>query len=139
MTFTIVVEPWVNPGIADQVTGLIAKWAHIVPPTFNEIKVSYDSSIECPCEIRCHDEYRKATIVVGPQWPEITTENPERIIVHELSHLYTIPICRRAKEAFDMIAEPNSAGNKMAYDSVTKAWEACTEDLAQTFLRQGLR
>jgi hypothetical protein len=123
-------EPWVNPSFKGTVESIIRKWAFVIPKWVDQVIIT-STNEQYVAQMSVKEEYRTCTLYLGCDWSSsFTVDDDEKIILHELCHLYTIPIARVAKEAIDHFFEEETPGTKIAKDTITRAMERCTEDLA---------
>lgn len=101
----------------------------VVPAWCDRIEVKYDpNNTECYACIWVEYANRYAIIAITGSYVDLPEARKQRVILHELCHLYTAPISDVAKNILKEYVE--AAGLKVANGIITERLESATEDLA---------
>lgn len=102
------------------------RWLWLVPSWCHELRVVWDTGLDCPAAMQAQDEYRYAEIIMGPTWLDEDDDERESVVRHELAHLLIAPMVAWVDYAIaDM--------DEHAQETWRRALEGTVSDLTQAF------
>lgn len=73
------------------------KW--LVPPWCHVITITYDVRAKAIMTCQLDADYRAARLVVGPKFLSLDKADRQQTIIHELIHIFVLPIADYAMDA----------------------------------------
>jgi len=130
---TIEVMPGVPPEVSGDVMARLSHFRRVIPAWCDRIEVKYDpDDIVCYARIWVNYSNRNACIAISGSYLSLSDLRRDRVLVHELAHLYTCPISDAAKNITERYIK-DEAGLSVADGIITERLESSTEDLAILF------
>lgn len=123
--------------VAELVTPILKKYQRIVKDQVDTFEIRFSSSSELNGEAfyaatSIRTEYRFASIYIAPEWLQLSQEDREEVLVHELCHIFTTQLRTEVQRILSHFFEESLAA--YAEDVFAGADEAVVAALAKVFV-----
>lgn len=104
VTARVEYDPKVPPEIQTAAEPMIRRWLHLLPTWCHDLYVMYDAASGNIAEMGSDHEYRRATLVIGPEWLKDHPGGRHEAVRHEFCHVPLHPLTAWTKAMIDRLA-----------------------------------
>ena len=117
---------------------LLTEFAWLVPPWCHVITVTYGVQLNAIMTCQLDADYRAARLNVGPKFLSIPDDIRRQTIIHELIHVFVLPIADYAMDAIEKALpdEENPKLKSVILEELRERNEQTTEDLSFVLARK---
>lgn len=128
-------DPKVPAEIERAVNPIVQRWLHLLPTWCHDLYVMYDAASINMGEMGSDHEYRRATLVIGPEWLKEHEVGRDEVVRHEFCHVPLHPLTAWTKAMIDRLAADDERLAEWLRSEWQERLEAATCDVEMALRR----